>query len=649
MCRITGFWDLSFKGEYNLPQIALSMRDTLIHGGPDDGGIYIEPQQGLALAHRRLSILDLSPLGHQPMEFENLVITYNGEVYNFKEIRNELENLGYTFKSNTDTEVVLKAFHKWGINAVHKFRGMFAFAVWDKKKKELILVRDKIGVKPLYWYFKEGLFMFSSELKAFPKHPKFKKQLNLKGLTLYLQYGYITAPYTIFENTYKLLPGYYLKVDSKGNIKINPYWEIENFFLKGIAEKEKWLKRNEEELTEELEGLLTESFKLRMVADVPIGMFLSGGIDSSLVCALLTKEGYRLKTFTIGFYEKKYNEAPYAKKIAQHLGTEHYELYCTPREAYEIIPKLPEIYDEPFGDSSAIPTFLVSKLAKSQVKVSLSADGGDEQFCGYTRYIFTFNKITKLANFPLKDLVVKILEILGVDNLYKLYKIFSFILPKYTNTRDKIEKLIKILKEKDPIRAYDTSLKYFLAKDFKNLIKIDLPLEDHLFKVKTLQKKTNLSKSDLLTLLMYYDLKTYLPDDILVKVDRATMEVALEGREPFLDHKILEWSTQLPTELKYKNGKTKYILRKILYKYLPQELVDRPKQGFGVPIYEWFRNELKELYMDYLNREKVDSLGIFNYKEIERMMKLYLEGKGINHHKLWLLFIFQLWQERWLN
>jgi len=648
MCRITGFLDLTFKGDYNLTQIATSMRDTLIYGGPDDGGIYIESESGLALAHRRLSILDLSPLGHQPMEFDNLVITYNGEVYNFKEIRKELENLGYTFKSNTDTEVVLKAFHKWGIDAVHKFRGMFTFAIWDKRNKKLTLVRDRIGVKPLYWYFKDGLFMFSSELKAFHKHPKFRKQLNLKGLILYLQYGYITAPYTIFEDTYKLLPGHYLEIDLKGNIKIEPYWEIEEFFLKGIEEREKWLKRSEEDLIEELEELLTESFKLRMVADVPVGMFLSGGIDSSLVCALLTKEGYRLKTFTIGFYEKEYDESRYAKKVAEYLGTEHTELYCTPKEAYEIIPKLPEIYDEPFGDSSAIPTYLVSKLAKTQVKVSLSADGGDEQFCGYTRYTFTTNKVLKIAKIPLKEVLIKILEFIGVENLYKFYKALGFILPKYTNTRDKIAKLITTLKEKEPLKIYDISLKYFLPTDLKKLLAVDFILENQLFKLKPLQEKIDLSKLDLLTLLMYYDLKTYLPDDILVKVDRATMSVALEGRDPFLDHKILEWSSRLPIEFKYRHGKTKYLLRKILYKYLPEELVDRPKQGFGVPIYEWFRKELKELYMEYLSEARLGEVKIFNPKEVRRLLNLYLNNEGVNSYKLWLLFIFQLWSEKWL-
>ena len=641
MCRITGFLDLSYKGNYDIEETITQMRDTLTHGGPDDAGIYVEPQHGLALAHRRLSILDLSPLGHQPMEFDNLVITYNGEVYNFKEIRKELEKEGYTFKSNSDTEVILKAFHRWGIEAVHKFRGMFAFAIWDKKEKKLTLVRDRIGVKPLYWYFKDGLFMFSSELKAFHKHPKFKKGLNLEGLSLFLQYGYIGAPYTIFENTHKLLPGHYLEIDLKGNIEIKPYWKVEDYLLKGIENREKWLKRGEEELTQELEDLLTESFKLRMVADVPVGMFLSGGIDSSLVCALLTKEGYNLKTFTIGFHERGYNEAPYAKKIAEHLGTEHIELYCTPKEAFEIIPKLPDLYDEPFGDSSAIPTYLVSKLAKQHVKVSLSADGGDEQFGGYLYYYSTYWRWEKFSKIPLKGLLISLLERVGVENIFQILPFLN----RKTHLRDKVKKFLTLLKEEDYIDQYDITVKIFLNQDLEKL-----------FKQKPSKEVSNLSKleRDLVEKLhpiqafMYYDLKNYLPDDILVKVDRATMGVALEGRDPLLDHKILEWSSQLPLEFKYKNGKTKYILRKILYKYLPQELVDRRKQGFGVPIQEWFKNELKDLYGEYLSEETVKRVGVFDEKEVKKLLKGYWENRGVNHKKVWLLFIFHQWAEKWL-
>lgn len=636
MCRIAGFWDFNYKGEYPLEETALCMRDTLTHGGPDSAGLYLEPKLGLALSHRRLSILDLSSAGHQPMEFENLVITYNGEVYNFKEIRLELEKEGYSFFSNSDTEVILKAFHRWGFSAVHRFRGMFAFAIWDKKEKKLILCRDRIGVKPLYYYYKDGVFIFASELKAFHKHPKFKKQLDPLALSLYLQYGYITSPYSIFENTYKLEPGHFLVLHADGRLEKFAYWRIEDYFGK------ERLKGTEDELAEELESILTESFKLRLVSDVPVGLFLSGGIDSSTVCALLQKESSTpIKTFTIGFYEKEYNEAEYAKRVAEHLGTDHTELYCTPKEAFEVIPKLPEIYDEPFGDSSAIPTYLVSKLARSKVKVALSADGGDEQFCGYTRYWVVGERIRKLSKIPFLSLFSKVFDLVSPELALRLYKTFSFALPKWTNFRDKYIKLRNVLKYKDIEKQYDISNKYFLE--------IDLPGFGLSKFIESQGLKLNSVQSDDLTYMMYYDLKTYLPDDILVKVDRATMAVALEGREPLLDHKILEFTSRLPIEYKYRYGKSKYLLRKVLYKYVPEELVERPKMGFGVPIYEWFKGELKKLYLEYLDPKRIQKEGIFNPSEVERLLRGYFEEKGVNHTKLWLLFVFQNWRELWLR
>jgi asparagine synthase (glutamine-hydrolysing) len=641
MCRIVGFLDLNFRNSYSLEETIISMRDALLHGGPDDAGIFIDRDFPLAFGHRRLSILDLSPLGHQPMEVENLVITYNGEVYNFREIRKELEDEGYKFSSNSDTEVILKAFHRWGFSAVHKFRGMFAFALWDKKDKKLILCRDRIGVKPLYYYYKSGLFMFASELKAFHKHPKFEKKLNLTGLWLYLKYGYIPAPYSIFENVYKLKPGHFLILDQRGNIEEFPYWRVEEYFLRGRREREKWLKRSEEDLAKELEEVLTESFKLRLVSDVPVGMFLSGGIDSSTVCALLSKEGIKLKTFTIGFYEKEYNEAEYAKRVAEYLGTDHMELYCTQKEAFEIIPKLPEIYDEPFGDSSAIPTYLVSKLAKSQVKVSLSADGGDEQFCGYTRYWLILKRISKLSKVPFSNLFANVLGLIHPDLALKLYNAFRPMLPKYTNFRDKYIRLRNVLKAKDFREHYDLAISYFLEEDLK-LLGIE-PSEK-----KELNKWLLADGLAPLSSMMLLDLKTYLPDDILVKVDRATMNVALEGREPFLDHRIVEWTSQLAMEFKYKNGVSKSLLRKVLYKYIPKELVERPKQGFGVPIHEWFKKELRVLYMEYLNEERVKKEGLFNHLEVKRLLEHYLSDRGVNHNKLWLLFVFEMWREMWM-
>lgn len=637
MCRIAGFWDFNFKDQYNLEETAIKMRDSLSHGGPDDAGLYMDLSLGLAISHRRLSILDLSLLGHQPMEFENLVITYNGEVYNFQEIRKELEREGYSFVSNSDTEVILKAFHRWGFDAVHRFRGMFALALWDKSEKRLILCRDRMGVKPLYYFYKDGLFMFASELKAFHFHPKFQKEIESVALSLFLQYGYITSPFSIFKHVYKLEPGHFLILNSRGELSLQKYWDVEEYFR-----EEEFSNLSEEEIAQMLEELLIDSFKLRLVSDVPVGLFLSGGVDSSTVCALLQKElSQPIKTFTIGFYEKDYNEAEYAKRIANYLGTDHTELYCTPEEAFDVIPKLPEIYDEPFGDSSAIPTYLVSKLAKNQVKVSLSADAGDEQFCGYTRYWIVGDRLVKLKRIPFVNLFSQVLELMHPDLALSLYRVLNPILPKWTNFRDKFLKLRNVLKAKTISKQYDLSNKVFLENDIKAL-GLEGTSFSQTFKV------NSFFENNLMKYMMLYDIKTYLPDDILVKVDRATMNVALEGREPFLDHKIVEFTSKIPVDLKYKNRTSKYILRKILYKYVPKELLDRPKMGFGIPIYEWFKRDLKKLYLQYLSSERIKRDRTFNAKEVDRLLRGYLEDRGVNHNKLWFLFVFQLWKEKWL-
>ncbi len=646
MCRIVGFWHFTYRGQYDLEKIIVLMRDSMKYGGPDDAGLYIDKKMGLALGHRRLSIIDLSPAGHQPMKFNNLVIIYNGEVYNFKDVRDELRSKGYNFNSNSDTEVVLKAFHEWGLNAVQRFRGMFAFVVWDKKNKKLILCRDRIGVKPIYWYYKDNIFMFASELKAFHLHPLFKKELNEIGLSLFLQYGYIPSPYSIFKNVYKLKPGHFLIIDENEKIKEFKYWDVEKFFTKGVEEKNKWVKKSEQELIEELETLLIESFKLRLISDVPVGIFLSGGIDSSTVCALLSKESVKLKTFTVGFHEKEYNEAKFAKKISEYLGTEHTEFYCTPKETFEIIHKLPEIYDEPFGDSSAIPTYLISKIAKSQVKVCLSADGGDEQFCGYTRYWLASDKIRRFSETPIRNFIYNLLKFINPEIASKLYSILRIIHPnflKYTNFRDKYIKLKNVLKTADLLEQYDLSLKIFHYEDLKKLgIKSsENPLHNSILQLK--------KELDNYSILMLFDLKIYLPDDILVKVDRATTSVSLEGREPFLDHKLVEWTSRLPVELKCKNGESKYLLRKVLYKYIPNNLVKRPKQGFGVPVYEWFKSELKGFYTEYLNEKEIKAGGIFNSDEVNTLLNAYLQGKEINYNKLWLLFVFEQWRKKWLK
>ncbi len=635
MCRITGFRDFQHNVSYDLSMVNTDMRDILSYGGPDDQGSYIDLNCRLALGHRRLSILELSPLGHQPMTFENLTIIYNGEVYNFEEIRKRLEVLGYVFTSNSDTEVVLKAFHKWGMDSIHEFRGMWAFVVWDAHKKQLILCRDRVGVKPLYWYYNKGLFMFASELKAFHKHPRFQNEIDMAALSLYFQYGYITSPFTIFRNAYKLEPGSFLKVDKDGTITKMQYWSPEKHFETANKNRTDQLLGSEDEIAEELEGILTESFKLRMIADVPVGLFLSGGVDSSLVAALLQKEYSKpLKTFTIGFHEKAFNEAGWARDVARHLGTDHMEVYCTPKDALEVIPRLPDLYDEPFGDSSAIPTFLVSQLAKQYVKVALSADAGDELFCGYTKYWILGDRLKRINKLPFNPVLSGLLDFITPDFANHIYERFKFVLPQWSNFRDKYIKLRNVLKVKDEVAQIDAADKFFLPEEL-----IDLGLKEIINQT----SKFPAINLDIMTKFMLFDIKTYMADDILVKVDRATMGVSLEGREPFLDKAILEYSAQLPIQFKYKNGISKYILRKILHKYVPHNLIERRKHGFGIPLYDWLRNDMRNLFAEYLNTERIKREGIFRPEAVRRLQ----ESRGISAQKLWFLLMFQMWHEKW--
>jgi len=642
MCGIVGVWD--FKNKIN-PDLLIKTRDTLKHRGPDDAGIFIDEKNNLGLGHQRLSILDLTQAGHQPMEIGNLVITYNGEVYNFKEIRKELEKRGYNFLSNSDTEVILKSYLAWGTNCLEKFRGMFAFGIWDKEKKRLILVRDRTGIKPLYYYFNENLFIFASEIKAIISHPQVKKEINFNALASFLQFGYISAPYSIFKNIWKLEAGHILEIDKNKKLRKRKYWDVSNFYLKQNNSKNQ--KLNEITIQNELERILTESFKLRMISDVEVGMFLSGGLDSSLVSAILAKKlGYKLKTFTIGFYEEEFNEAPYAQKIAQYLGTEHHEKYCTKEEAMKIIPRLPEIYDEPFGDSSAIPTILLAQFTKKYLKVSLSADGGDEIFIGYDRYwrnVEIFQKINRTSPF---FLIKPFLKFISPDLLAQFYKKLNFILPKQTNIRNKILKLKEVLKnQKDFVNLYYLAgLSYWLPTEIKKLLNNKFNKEHNSLFINFTREK----KMDNFSLMQLIDYKTYLPDDILVKIDRATMSVGLEGRDPLLDNKIIEFVAQLPSEFKYRNEVSKYIMRNILYKYIPKELLNRPKQGFGIPIDNWFKKDLKPLLNNYVNEKRIKRDGIFNWPTIKDELNGYYKGAA-HVSKLWFILVFQMWKEKWLK
>jgi len=617
MCGIVGIIDYQKNSSKELLQ---KMTDTLHHRGPDDSGyaFFEEEKYQLGFGHRRLSIQDLSVLGHQPMSYEHLSIIYNGEVYNFKEIRDELEGLGYGFISQSDTEVILKAFHKWGRVCVDKFRGMFVFSIYDKEANKIYIFRDRAGVKPLYYYHKDGLFLYASELKAFYPHPRFQKNINKDALSLYLQFGYIQAPYTIFEDSYKLKPAHYLEYDLiSSSMEVKSYWDIVNFY-----NKEK-LDLSYDDAKKELEKILIDSFSLRMVSDVKVGIFLSGGIDSSLVTAILQKNSSKpINTFSIGFDDEKYNEAHYAKKIAKHLGTEHTEHYCSKQDAMDIIPQLPKMYDEPFGDSSMIPTTLVSQVAKEKVTVVLSGEGGDELFNGYSSYGLFDKRYKKIENIALKSLVKETLKMIP-DPIIKLQNYNEKYYLKYLKLKNSLE-------HRDIVNMFKVSNSVFTKYEVEKALRgLYFYQSDKEYK-----ELHNLEK------MMVSDFKGYLADDILVKVDRASMGISLESREPLLDHKIVEFASSLPIEYK----QDKRILKDILSDYVPKELFERKKTGFGIPINDWLRNELKYLIDKYLDRILIKKQNIFDERYIEELKYLFFKGKN-DDRKIWTILMFQMWHE----
>jgi len=633
MCRIVGIWDFN-RG--STAEMLNRMRDSLHHGGPDSADSYFSSHTQLMLGHRRLSIIDLSEAGRQPMHYGDFTVVFNGEIYNYQEIADALKSLGCAFKTGSDTEVLLQAFTVWGKDAVSKFRGMFAFALWDEKNRKLLLCRDRLGVKPLYWYFKDGLFIFASEIKAIQQHPKFDRTISADGVSLYLQQGYIQAPFSIYENLHKLDPGSFLEIDENVQIKISKYWDAAD-----VYKNTETAKGNEIELTDRLENLLKDSFRLRMVADVPVGMFLSGGIDSSTVAAILQSESQRkIKSFTIGFENKEYNEAQHAKAIAAHLGTEHHELYCSEKDFEEILELLPDIYDEPFGDSSGIPTYIVSRMAKNEVKVSLSADGGDELFGGYTKYEAVKNyypKIKKLP-YPLRKLAS---GLSGAVNPLWLEKNAAQlpILKNYKNIANKFPKLRNALKAKDLSDFFNRSSTYISKEEQLKLF----PHYAERFETEVLPQQDRL-----ISYLGMIDLKTYLEGDIMTKVDRATMQLALEGREPMLDHKLVEFALSLPDDMKIRGNSTKYLLRQVLYRYIPKELMERPKQGFSIPIQQWLlgklRPELEKMTLDKIFAERFG----LNQQELQKIVRAFLaQKKFINPHFIWFLFVLYRWNQRW--
>jgi asparagine synthase (glutamine-hydrolysing) len=629
MCGITGFCD--FNRKLNREHLNKATQE-LKHRGPDSGdtAFFETGSAAIGFGHRRLSILDITNNGCQPMysDDKSVVIILNGEVYNFKEVRKDLIDLGYSFHSDSDTEVIIKAYQEYGINAVHKFIGMFAFAIYDLRQQVIYLLRDRAGIKPLYYYHKNNCLLFASELKSIHTYPVFEKEINDKAVSLYFKYSYIRAPHTIFKNTFKVSPGHYIKIDVTNNkIEDIKYYNVLDYYNKPK------LKISEEDATNEVERLFTSAFQYRMVSDVPVGVFLSGGYDSSVVAGVLQKNNtQKIKTFTIGFNEAKFNEAPHAKKVAEYLGTDHHEHYCTTKEAQDIFPTLPDIYDEPFGDSSAIPTTLVSQFARKHVTVSLSADGGDEIFAGYTRYLHLTELNNKLNKVPesLRNASKAILDV-------------SFSLAPGLKKIHKIGRLSEILNTYKNNGLADI---YHQQNDIREIAKL-LPGGDQNIGLFDDIGKIN-NDNDFINTCLALDYNSYMIDDILVKVDRATMSVGLEGREPLLDNRIIEFVSQLPSEFKYNNGDKKYLLKKITHKYIPKELMDRPKAGFSIPMNDWFRNELKHYLFEYINEEQFAK---HNYISASRAISIrdeFLAGDNTKGQQVWLLLMFQMWWNKWM-
>ena len=644
MCGIAGF--ISTSALVDQEGLARRMADSLIHRGPDDAGAWIDASVGVALAHRRLAILDLSQAGHQPMVSDGgrYVVVFNGEIYNHLDLRTELGNK--IWRGHSDTETLLAGFQAWGIEqTLRRTVGMFALALWDKQDRTLTLARDRFGEKPLFYGWQGNSFLFGSELKALAAHPAWGGVVDRDSLTLFMRYGYVPLPRSIWRGVVKLLPGSFLTLPANTPAGVLPeptfYWralDAANSAIRGDL--------SDKDAADELHRRLRQTIARQMVADVPLGAFLSGGVDSSAVVAVMqAQSSIPVKTFTIGFAEADYNEAEYAKAVATHLRTEHTELYVSPADAMAVIPRLPDMYDEPFGDVSQIPTHLVSAMAADHVTVSLSGDGGDEMFGGYNRYLLGPSLWQGMRKVPLSIRRMAAQGIMAVSP--ERWDTIGRMLPcrmRLPMVGDRAHKLASIVTAANEIEVYRWLVSH--ERDPESIV-LNGRENRHDNDLWAAHEMRQLQRGDFSERMMFNDLLSYLTDDILCKVDRAAMATGLETRVPFLDHRLAEYAWQLPLKMKIRDGQGKWLLRQVLYRYVPKSLIERPKQGFGVPIDAWLRGSLRNWAESMLDESRLRREGYFDSGQVRQRWEEHLSGRRNWQYWLWNVLMFQAWQERW--
>ena len=628
MCGIAGFFQPGGLPAAGAETVVNGMSAVLSHRGPDDSGHWLDAVAGIALGHRRLSILDLSAAGHQPMVSASgrFVMIFNGEIYDHLELRRDIEQgaAAPLWRGHSDTEILLAGFEAWGIEAtLRKAAGMFAFALWDRQQRTLTLARDRMGEKPLYYGWQGGVLLFGSELKALRAHPAFRADIDRRVLAGYFRRGYIAAPHSVYQGIFKLMPGSYLQFSQQEPApRPRCYWSLREAAAKGLAQP---FDAGDAEAIRRLDAELSRAVAQQRIADVPLGAFLSGGVDSSTIVALMQAQSSRpVKTFTIGFHEDQYNEAHHARSVAQQLGTDHTELIVTASEAMEVIPRLASMYDEPFGDSSAIPTFLVSQLARGHVKVALSGDGGDELFAGYARYQRTSDIWTSLRRLP-----------------YAVRKTMSVGVAALARRRNKASarattgRLARYLSARNAAGVYQVQVaqrhddQAFVLSDGDSLGEAP--------------QDPGFLQEDIYATMMYADASNYLPDDILVKVDRASMAVGLEVRVPMLDHRVLEFAWQVPLQMKVRDGAGKWLLKQVLKKYVPDALPNRPKMGFGVPVGDWVRGPLRDWAESLLGEDRLRRDGLLDPKLAREQWMQHIAGDSSGNDPVWHLLAFQAW------